>query len=133
MFNKKEPEMKIYNIDKFFKIAVLVAKRNHFYDNYQSIVTPRIVCKDGFTVSVQAGSAMYSTPREDELEAYEEYELGWPTKREKLLDDYAEAWYEDGPKDYTKIIYAYVPKDVVNKVIRKHGGIVDVEYKFRKE
>ena len=130
MFRKYD--MRIWNIDKFWKIVYLVGKRNYlFSDKYSSTVfVPRIVCKDGYSVSVQAGSTMYSMPREDGLEKYEEYELGYPTKRDKILKDYEEGWYDEGEIDYTKMVYAYVPVKIVNKLIKKHGGIVDVEWKF---
>lgn len=126
----KKTEMKIRDIDKFWKIVALTAKRNRLDKDFGDVYAPRIVCKDGFSVSVQAGMAMHSQPRENGLESYEEYELGWPSKRDKMLDKYADGWYEDSPEDWTRMTYAYVPKKVVNKLIRKHGGIVDVREKF---
>ncbi len=120
----KKTEMKIRDIDKFWKIIALMAKRNQMEDGF---FAPRIVCKDGFSVSVQAGMTMHSNPRENGHEAYKEYELGWPSKHEKLLDEYSDGWWEEGPEDWTKMAYAYVPKKVVNRIIRKHGGIVDVK------
>ena len=125
----KKPEMRIYNIDNFWKIIVLTSIRNDwFHTGHRTVLAPRIVCKDGFSVSVQAGSCMHSEPREDGLFEYDSYELGWPTERVKLLDDYAEYVYDDPDTDWTHMVYTYVPKAVVNKLIRRHGGIVDVKW-----
>ena len=122
--------MKIRDIDKFWKIIALAAKRTRMREDWnEEIFAPRIVCKDGFTISVQAGATMHSNPRKNGLEAYEEYELGWPSKRDKLIDKYSDGWFEDDPNDWTRVTYAYVPKKIVNKLIQKHGGIVDVEQK----
>lgn len=48
---------------------------------------------------------------------YEEVELGYPSNEDELINDYAE------DDDYTGTVYGYVPIEVVEKLIEKHGGI----------
>lgn len=79
---------------------------------------PRIVCKDGFNVSVQAGDVNYSIPREDEG-PWTAVELGYPSAMEESIIELAE-----DPEDPTATVYGYVPIEVVDYIIYKHGGIV---------
>ncbi len=79
-------------------------------------LTPHVMCQDGFTMSVQAGKGLYSSPR-DTSDYYEEVEVGYPSEDESSLEDYA-----DGTG-----VYAYVPCSIVDEIIEKHGGI-DVEF-----
>lgn len=82
---------------------------------------PRIVCKDGFSMSVQAGEAIYCMPRVNlRSGGYVEVEIGFPSEKEDLICQYAE-----NSADYTKTVYPYVPVEVVEKVIEKHGGMVE--------
>lgn len=81
---------------------------------------PRVICADGFNMSVQAHDGAYCSPRENNAEKYKEVEVGFPSAEEPLLMDYCED--RDDP---TGTIYAYVPVGVVTNVIAKHGGMVD--------
>ena len=85
-----------------------------------------IVCKDGFTMSVQASNYHYCTPRINDAEGYLEVEIGYPRQREPLLDKYVEGfglWVEGENDDsnFTNAVYPYVPAEVVIEVIMKHG------------
>jgi hypothetical protein len=79
-----------------------------------------IECKDGFTVSVQAGRGMYCHPEISGADKYKSVELGYPSAEDKLILDYAE-----DPDEPTETIYPYVPVEIVVKLIEKHGGIVN--------
>ena len=79
-----------------------------------------IECADGFTISVQAGEFQYCSPRISGADQYENVELGFPIMEEPLIADYAE-----DPDDLTHTVYRYVPIEVVNRLIEKHGGIVN--------
>lgn len=81
---------------------------------------PRVHCKDGFSVSVQASQYHYCRPRIDSAEKYEKVELGYPSAADELITDYAE------DRTYTDTVYGYVPVEIVDKLIEKHGGIVDL-------
>ncbi len=78
-----------------------------------------VVCKDGFTVSVQASSTAYCNPRKDTAERYTSVELGFPSEDDEMIAQYAED--PDRPCD---TVYAWVPVEIVNLLIAKHGGAV---------
>ena len=73
---------------------------------------PKIVCVDGFEVSIQGGVGIYSNPK-DFSDEYEDMEIGFPTN----FDD-PEFSDNDGQ------VCGYVPVDDLQKVITRHGGIV---------
>ena len=83
-------------------------------------VTKRIECNDGFSISVQANNFTYCMPREDKAWPYSEVELGFPSEVDDLIEDYSE---EPGT---TETVYPYVPIDIVNELIEKHGGIANL-------
>ena len=82
---------------------------------------PHIVCSDGFEMSVQVGYHLNSEPKKV-AKRYSAVEIGFPSDHEPLIEEYAESFSEDAP-DYTDTVYPYVPVKVVNKVLKKHGGI----------
>lgn len=85
------------------------------------VVRPRAVCDDGYSISIQANEYTYCMPRVHDAEEYESVELGYPSQEDELINDYA-----DCDEDYTKTVYGYVPVEVVNELIEKHGGITRV-------
>jgi len=82
----------------------------------------KIVCADGFEMSVQAHQGGYCTPRMNNAERYTAVEVGYPSHIELLLMEFAED--EGNP---TETVYGYVPSQTVSLVIAKHGGIVSGE------
>ena len=78
---------------------------------------PRVICKDGFEMSVQAGQSLNSIPR-DVADYYEQAEVGFPSTEETLLTPYA-----DDKTNLCDTIYGYVPCSVIDAVLEKHGGI----------
>lgn len=96
---KKEKTAK--NSDNIF--AAMMALREN---------RPEAVCADGFTMSIQASDSHYCRRNDDG--SYASVEIGFPSAFEILLDDYTD--------DYE--VYGYVPLDVVDAVIAKHGGIL---------
>ena len=86
---------------------------------------PQIVCSDGFKMSVQVGFTLYSTPKKV-AKRYSAVEIGFPSEHEPLIEEFAESFHkEDGEDvtDYTDTVYPYVPVKIVDKVLKKHGGI----------
>lgn len=79
-------------------------------------IAKRIVCADGFNMSVQVGSGMYCAPREETGPWYQ-VEVGYPSDRVEALMDWAEE-----PDKPTETVYGYVPIEVVAQVIADHGG-----------
>lgn len=81
----------------------------------------RVKCGDGYSVSIQASSGHYCSPRLtlSSVSDYESFELGFPTVGDSELIEYAE-----NTEDLTDTVYGYVPREVIEAVIAKHGGIV---------
>jgi len=82
----------------------------------------RAKCADGFTVSIQASRYHYCEPKQTFSDKFKSLELGYPSKRDKLIMPYAES-----PESPKRTVYPYVPWDVVEKLVKKHGGIVGVD------
>jgi len=80
-------------------------------------VCPRIVCFDGFSMSVKASEYSYCAPRNN-FGPWSEVEVGFPSAESKFLMPYAED--ESCPTD---TVYGYVPLSVVVEVIIEHGGL----------
>ena len=90
---------------------------------------PKIVCVDGFKMSVQVGSSLYSTPKKV-AKRYSAVEIGFPSEHEPLIEKYAETFYKEDEMDvtdYTDTVYPFVPVKIVDKVLKKHGGIDIIE------
>lgn len=90
------------------------------------VIRPHIYCEDGFEMSVQAGSGLYSTPREDlESGEYTACEVEFPSREEELLMPYAK-----DPMEPIESVYAFVPVEVIEQIIEKHGGWFDARILF---
>jgi len=79
---------------------------------------PRIKCKDGFSISIQAGRGLYCTPR-DNQGPWREMEAGFPSDRpsDALMEFAAES------EKPTETVYGYVPVEVLQAELDLHGGI----------
>ena len=101
---------------------------NEFLQRYRRVrfgmneTRPRVMCADGYSVSVQAGWGIYSTPRED-ADSYTHVELGYPSAQDAELIPYAQ-----NPGAPLDTVYAYVPVGVVDAVLEKHGGITGADF-----
>lgn len=110
----------------------------------ENMVRKRLVCNDGFTISVQANECAYCIPRISQglidgklyykgtfapagkiekdftkkFIPYVEVELGYPSQVEPDILPYAE-----DSDDPTRTVYGYVPIEIVDAVVKKHGGI----------
>ena len=84
----------------------------------------RVVCRDGYHVSIQASAYHYSTPRKTlaDISEYSAFELGFPSMPDELLREFADSAQDD----LTKTVYAYVPRALVELVLANHGGIVSI-------
>ena len=103
------------NINQFLKANMQVKEVAGGYEYREQ--SPRVVCADGFNMSVQVSSSHYCTPRTNDSAFYSNVEIGYPSEREELLMPFAEQ--EDEP---TYTVYGYVPVSIVDEVIAKHGG-----------
>ena len=82
----------------------------------------KVVCADGFTMSVQANESAYCTPRIDGADFYSAVEIGFPSGIEPLILPYAEE-----PEKPTDTVYGYVPRAKVMLVVLQHGGQIGGE------
>ena len=71
-----------------------------------------VVCADGFEMSVQANETAYCEPRVDNAERYFSCEVGFPSRTEELILQYAE-----DPERPTESVYGWVPCETVALVI----------------
>ena len=77
-----------------------------------------ITCKDGFSLSVQASSTHYCSPRNG-VGPWTSVEVGYPSAKVEEFMEYM----DNTESDPTQTVYGYVPVEVVEKVIESHGGI----------
>lgn len=86
---------------------------------FSTIKRPRLECNDGFSISVQASVYHYCAPRTNLIDKdYKKVELGYPSMADDTIAEYAEC-----PEDLCGTVYGWVPIDIVEKLIEKHGGI----------
>lgn len=90
---------------------------------------PRIVCADGFEMSVQAHEYSYCTPRQNEG-PHTHMEGGFPsnTPLDAELRSFAESLYcceDESECDFTETVYGFVPREVFEREFELHGGIVE--------
>ena len=79
----------------------------------------KVVCKDGFSVSIQAHKRAYCTPRENNAQSYSSVELGYPSRPDSLIQEYA-----DDPSNPTQTVYGYIDVNTVYLLLTKHQGVV---------
>lgn len=118
---EKGNNMKIMDVNELVKFSHRILMANGMRpDGF--VLFPRIVCEDGFEVSIQAGSSVYSIPRENGREKYAAFELGYPSEKDPILLPYAE-----DERNLLGTVYPFVPVEEVNEMIVNHGGIVDLK------
>lgn len=83
----------------------------------------RAICKDGFSLSVQADSTTYCSPRVNNADEYASVEVGFPSEHEPLLAPYQEM----KGQDMRESVFGWVPTSVIGLVLIKHGGMIDGE------
>ena len=87
---------------------------------FKNKIRKPIVCRDGFTMSVQASDTHYCCPRANlEDGNYSAWEVGFPNKKDKKLLPFIEV--EGG--DPKKNVYPFVPTEIILDVIKKHHGL----------
>ena len=108
-----------FDLNVFLKETLVI---DRILPGYRYVrIRPRILCRDGFCVSVQASEMMYCLPREDHG-PYTHVELGYPNRYEVLLEDYI----EDPDTCMLNNLFPYTPVELVERIIEKHGGFQQV-------
>ena len=100
-----------------------------FADYSKIEYNPRIVCADGFSMSVQAHAGSYCEPRQNEG-PHTHMEGGFPSSPPldpELLASRENACYgDDGDDgDPCETVYPYVAREVFEREFALHGGIVE--------
>ena len=108
-------------INEYLRMTTEVITTKTGY-SFQAI-RPRIVCVDGFDVSIQAGGTMYCSPRLDGLHCYESVEIGYPSD---VVPEWME--YVGDADDPLETVYIFVPVEIVDAVLEQHGGIANGVY-----
>lgn len=80
------------------------------------VIPGSVVCKDGFTISVQASGSHYCAPRSS-VGPWVMVECGFPSGDVPTLS----AWKDGGESD-TGSVFGWVPVEVVEALIDSHGG-----------
>ena len=93
----------------------LESTREKYRDGDMLRIRQGIVCPDGFHVSVQASEGHYCRPRINHG-PYSHVELGYPSEK---VDEWME--YAETPESPTSTVYGWVPVEVVETVLEKHG------------
>ena len=85
-------------------------------NDYDLPISKRIICKDGFSLSVQATRGAYCSPRTN-VGPWHAVEVGYPSSIPEFIMEFAE-----NKEDPTDTVYGYVPIELVEKLIEFHGG-----------
>lgn len=95
--------------------------KNYFRNAWKGDLPARhmqyIQCVDGLRFSAQASDGHYCSPRQN-LGPYVAVEIGFPNQRVEEFMEYAE-----DPTNPTETVYGWVPVEVVEAVVNKHGGL----------
>ena len=89
---------------------------NTHFARHPGRVRPRIVCKDGWSLSVQAGDGLYSSPRESGASRYSMVEVGFVERAD------GSAYRPRQFGRWSGTVCGWVPVEVVNRWIKHHGG-----------
>lgn len=84
----------------------------------------RIICADGFSISVQASSLHYCLPREDNI-PHTHMEGGYPSSTPLDPELLGMAEMMNKGADPTQTVYPYVAREVFEREFALHGGIVE--------
>jgi hypothetical protein len=93
---------------------------------------PRLICADGYSISVQASAFHYSTPRENLPEwhwsRFECVEVGYPEDAQGTRIAMPDDWlgYADNPSAGPHSdVFAWVPVQLVAEWVQAHGGLAE--------
>lgn len=84
---------------------------------YGTCFRKKIICNDGFNMSVQGSQFHYCSPRKNQ-NWYNSMEVGFPSEKEELMLEYAE-----NANVPCSTVYGYVPVEIIQQIIDNHGGI----------
>ena len=110
-----------------YTLTDFIKDTNHInrYERYSFPgIRPLVVCKDGFTLSIQASAFNLCTPRKNNIVNYDTFELSKISETIPELEEYDETIYTRKKLCLNRNrTYGYVPKALVEKILEEHGGI----------
>ena len=90
----------------------------------QYFYLPRIVCKDGFSISIQVHNGNYCASENGTRQFgfnWLEVEWGYPTENIDAKKYNAELWDDD--QDTTNTVGGYVDINLIDSLVEEHGGL----------
>ena len=114
------------DLDDLRRDAVPIMSCAHA-SNRAPVYRKRILCADGFSISVQASAFHYSEPRDNrfaDIRLYELVEAGYPEGPDGS-DHEVPQWFEDFRECGDSKVFPYVPIMKVMELIDAHGGRVE--------
>ena len=133
----------MFNLDKYLEISGEQKRKemiSQLGENLELLKTmpvlrDHLICKDGATISVQAGAGLYCDPRLNWASSYSAVEVGYPTglteSDKEMLWPFSNAVQEklyfktDSLEDWQNTIFPYVPSNIVEAIVDAHGGLAD--------
>lgn len=102
------------------KLNLMIDPTKRKNRNFSEILdnVPKVICADGFEMSVQASEGHYCSPR-DNIGPYTSVEIGYPSERVEEFMHYIDG---DENADPTQTVYGWVPLETVVQIIESHGG-----------
>ena len=84
-------------------------------------LVPRIICKDGTSLSVQASETHYCTPRDNGGDYYQK-EVGYIKDVDNKALVPPDSWRTFADGVFPSDVYGYVPTTLIEEFIEAHGG-----------
>lgn len=84
-------------------------------------IAPRIICKDGVSLSVQASEYTYCSPRNNKGPHYQK-EVGFILDAEGKDLTPPDSWRDYADGEFPSDVYGYVPVKLIEEFIESHGG-----------
>ena len=82
-----------------------------------------VICADGFTISIQHSNVHHCSKEDNNFNFLE---LGYPSRVCGSLMEYAE-----NSDDPLETIYTYVPLELIEEIVKSHGGIIGYGWLFK--
>lgn len=90
-------------------------------------IRPRIICSDGFSVSIQASSFHYCVPRNN-TGPYSHFEIRFPSEIVDSWIPYCEGSPEN--EDAREMVYPRVPIRLIVDELKLHGDVELIDNNF---
>ena len=90
------------------------------------VVRNKVICADGYRISIQASSAHRCTPKETNAVKYNSVEV-LVYEFDELLAEYIDDNNHSNNIGGMHMIGSYVPSELVIKLLKKHGGAIQGE------